>query len=148
MRIVIATSILTFALAACSSKPTKNKETSDNNFKVPENVQNAFKQHFPQETDVKWEKEGENFEAMFAHDVTETSMVINAKGEVLETEIEMDSSTLPESILTYFDTNYRGYKIAEASKIVLNNGNINYEAEVNDKDFIFDSNGRLLDQLN
>jgi len=147
MKNVIATSVLAITLVACSSSQ-KDKKDSAEILVVPENVQRVFKQHFPNVRNVKWEKEGQNYEAVFAYNVTETSMVITPKGEIMETETELDSSTLPESILTYLDNNYKGYKIAEASRIVTSEGKINYEAEVNDKDFIFDSNGNFLRELN
>jgi len=147
MKNVIATTVLALVLSACSSESRK-EEKMENKLSVPENVKAVFAQQFPNVQNAEWEKEGKNFEAVFKHNVTETSMIITPKGEILETETEIDSSTLPEAILVFFDTNYRGYKIAEASKIVLNSGRIRYEAEVQDKDFIFDSNGVLLEELN
>jgi hypothetical protein len=146
MKNIIATTMFALALFACSSESQKEEKT-EHKLVVPENVKAVFAHQFPNVKNVEWEKEGKNYEAMFKHSVTETSIVITPEGKILETETEMDSSTLPEAILIYFDTNYRGYKIAEASKIVLSNGTIRYEAEVQDKDFIFDSNGVLLEEL-
>jgi len=148
MKNVIATSVLAILFGACASKTTEKKEPSEEKLEIPENVKAVFAKQFPDVKNVTWEKEGKNYEAVFSHNVTETSMIITPNGNIVETETEMDSSTLPEAILVYFDTNYKGYKIAEASKIIRNNGTINYEAEVNDKDFIFDSNGVLLEELN
>jgi hypothetical protein len=39
---------------------------------------------------------------------------------------------------------YSGAPIKEASKIVKTNGEVNYEALVNGKDVMFDSNGKFI----
>lgn len=149
MKTTLALAFSSLILFACSKSTGENTASKTKiAIEVPENVAAVFKKQFPNAKNVSWEKEGDNYEAMFQHEVTETSMVIAPNGKILETETEMDSSTLPENILVYFDTNYKGYKIAEASKIVMNNGTIRYEAEVQDKDFIFDHNGILLEELN
>ena len=148
MRNAIVTTLLAVIFGSCTSGTLNKQHTEEKQLNVPENVKAVFARQFPNVKNAEWEKEGKNFEVVFKHSVTETSMIITPSGEILETETEIDSSTLPEAILVYFDTNYRGYKIAEASKIVLNNGTIRYEAEVQDKDFIFDNNGVLLEELN
>lgn len=139
---LILTGTLVLVLAGCSSaqKGDKKLKSAD----VPATVQGAFKEQYPSITDIDWEKEGDNYEAEFENDKIETSVVINTTGEILETETEMAPSALPESVLSYLETNYKGKKIKEAGKIVLSDGTINYEVEMNNKDLIFDSNGKFI----
>ena len=54
----------------------------------PQAVLNAFQKLYPDVKDVEWEKEADNFEAEFYIDGDEISVEFNAKGKVLETEIE------------------------------------------------------------
>ena len=142
MKRLFFTGIVVISFAGCSSAQKTEKEGKDS--KIPATVLDAFKKQFPTITDVDWEQEGPNYEAEFENGEVETSVVINASGVILETETEMEPSALPKAILDYLDTNYKGQKVKEAAKIVLTDGTVNYEAEVNKQDLIFDSNGSFI----
>jgi hypothetical protein len=75
----------------------------------------------------------------------ETSVVIDLKGNLLETEQEIPVNSLPEPITNYIATAYPGKKIAEAAKITDAKGTVTYEAEVGRKDVIFDANGIIVE---
>ncbi|MGV3613246.1 MAG: PepSY-like domain-containing protein [Fluviicola sp.] len=142
MKRLILTGTLALSIAGCSSAQKTEKEGKGS--KIPATVQEAFKKQFPTITDVDWEQEGSNYEAEFENGEIETSVVINTSGVILETETEMETSALPKAVLDYIELNYKGQKVKEAAKIVLNDGTVNYEAEVNKKDVIFDSNGTFI----
>jgi len=114
---------------------------------VPSEVRLSFQKLHPNIKDVDWEKEDANFEAEFEAGKTETSVVFDSKGNILETETEIASSELPATIANYISTNYPGQNIKEAAKIVTANGTVMYEAEIKDKDLIFDSNGSLVKEV-
>ena len=61
------------------------------------------------------------------------------KGTLLESEVTIKSSELPASILQYIKEHYKGASIKEAAKITKSNGDINYEAEVNKMEGVFDA---------
>lgn len=111
---------------------------------VPVSVQKSFQKKFPNSKEVKWGKEKDNYEAGFKVKGTETSVVINSSGNILETETEINSNALSASIKEYIAKNYPNQKIKEAAKITDTKGMITYEAEVNGKDLIFDSKGKFL----
>ncbi len=142
MKRLFLTGVVAISFAGCSSAQKTEKEGKDS--KIPVTVQDAFKKQFPTITDVDWEQEGPNYEAEFENGEVETSVVINASGVILETETEMEPIALPKAILDYLDANYKGQTIKEAAKIVLSNGTVNYEAEVNKKDLIFDNTGTFI----
>ncbi len=142
MKRLFLSGIVAISLASCSSAQKTEKEGKDS--KIPAIVQDAFKKQFPTITDVDWEEEGADYEAEFENGEVETSVVINASGVILETETEMEPSALPKAILDYVEANYKGQKVKEAAKIIHNDGSVNYEAEVNKKDLIFDSNGTFI----
>lgn len=145
MKKVLATGTVVVLLAACSSAQKNEKPSKEP--KIPAIVQDAFKQRYPNISDADWEKEGKNYEASFENNETETSVVIDASGKILETETEMETSALPKAVLDYIAANYKGQKIKEATKIVLGDGTINYEAEINEKDLIFESNGSFINVI-
>lgn len=148
MKKSLITGTLVVLLAACSSAQ-KNEENEGNEKKqtvveVPEAVINAFKQHYPNISDVDWAQEGANYEAEFETNETEISVVMDVNGGILETETEIDATALPKAALDYLESSYKGQKINEAAKIVLTDGTIQYEAEVKQKDLLFDTNGVFL----
>jgi hypothetical protein len=130
---------ITLSLFALSASAQKLKESE-----LPQAVKDAFKKTHAEVKKVEWEKEGANYEAEFEVGETETSIVMDANGALLETEIEIKIYELPATITDYVSKNYKGSKIKEAAKITDLKGNISYETEVNDKDLIFDSNGKLI----
>ncbi len=132
--VMLAASVI--SLSACGQK-LKEKD-------VPTGVISAFKQQFSDAKDVDWEMENGNYEAEFKSGKTEQSAVFDAVGKVLETEAEIKVNELPASVLEYISNKYKGEKIKEASKITGVAGAVSYEAEVHDKDLIFDSNGKFV----
>src|SRR5690242_9058867 len=84
---------------------------------VPTAVKQAFNKAFPGMTVNKWEKEGEKFEAEYKKDKVENSVLMDASGNILETEAEIGIAELPSKISEYVTANYPGKKIKEASKI-------------------------------
>lgn len=111
---------------------------------LPAVVQKGFQKQFPAVKDAKWEKENGNYEAGFKENGTETSVVIDPSGNILETETEMKSNSLSAPVKAYITKNYPNQKIKEAAKITDAKGIVTYEAEVNGKDLIFDNKGKFL----
>jgi hypothetical protein len=114
---------------------------------VPTPVKTAFQKNFPQAKVEKWEKEGVNFEAEFELNKTEQSVVFDEKGNLLETEIEIELNQLPKGVLEYVIANYKGQNVKEAAKITDSKGNLTYEAEITGMDILFDSNGNFIKEI-
>ena len=115
--------------------------------KVPTIVKATFNKVFGQITNAKWMMEAKNYEAAFKQNGKNVSIVIDAKGMLLETETAIKISELPKAAANYLSTHFNGKKIAETAVIKKANGEINYEAEVNKIDMIFDSNGKFLKEV-
>lgn len=124
--------IAIISLSACAQKTT-----------APGVVKTAFSKSFPG-VSAKWEKEGEKYEANFKQNGSTMSALFTANGSLLETETDIKKSELPNVVLTYAASHYKGKAIKEAAKITKADGTVNYEAEVDGKDVIFDSNGNFL----
>ena len=101
-------------------------------------------QVYPGVRGIKWDKEGKNYEAGFTYNGKAMSVVMDATGSILETETTITTAQLPQSVRDYVTRNYKGKKIAEAAEIVDAKGVKTYEAEVGNKDLLFDSNGKKL----
>lgn len=112
--------------------------------KVPEIVLKSLMSKYPNAKKVKWDKEENNYEASFEINKTENSVLFNASGKIIETEVEITTAQLPKSILNYLGKNYKDQKVKEAAKIISEKGIVTYEAEIKGKDLLFDENGKLL----
>lgn len=134
--------VLALTFGAGCANAQKLKETE-----VPAAVKAAMTKKYPAIKDVEWEKEGANYEAGFDLNKVETSVVITPAGVILETESEIAVSALPKAATDYLSKNLPGKKIKEAAKLTDANGTVTFEAEVNDADYIFDSNGNFIKKV-
>ena len=114
--------------------------------KVPAAVKATFAKTYPKAT-ATWEMEDKNYEAGFKQDGKSITVVIDTKGTLLETETDIAMSDLPKAAADYLSVHYKGKKVKETAKIVKANGEVNYEAEVNKVDVIFDSKGGFLKEV-
>ena len=113
---------------------------------VPTAVKNTLQKTYSSK-DARWNKEGDNYEVSFKQKGKETSIVFDATGSTIKTEIEISKSELPAAILEILKKDYAGYEIEEAAKIIAN-GILTYETELEKGkltfDLIFDVNGKVL----
>jgi hypothetical protein len=131
--------ILALSLLTGSACAQKLKETD-----VPATVKDAFKKMWPDAKVEKWEKEGDWYEAEYEMGKTEGTVALDANGNVMETEKEIKVSELPKAISDYISKNMPGKKIKEASHITDAKGMVTYEAEIDNVDYIFDADGKML----
>jgi len=133
--------IMMSALAACISFTAGAQKLEAS--KVPAAVKTSFAKQYPGVT-AKWEKEDGRYEANFTQSGKTMSVLIDEKGMIAETEMDIKVAELPNSALTYVKEHYKGKTIKEGAKITKADGTVNYEAEVDGKDVIFDANGKFL----
>ncbi|MXV51963.1 hypothetical protein GS399_13350 [Pedobacter sp. HMF7647] len=114
---------------------------------VPATVRKTFASAYPLVKTVRWEKEKGNYEASFMQSNNDMSALFTAEGRQLETELEIKTAALPAAILDYIKQNYSGYPIKEAAKITKAGGEVNFEAEVNGRDLLFDSSGKFINAV-
>ncbi len=136
MMMVFAVSSIGFA--ACAQKIKADQ--------VPAKVKASFAKQYPG-TEVTWEKEAGKFEAGFKKDGSVMSALYEANGSMTESEKDIKVSALPATVLAYVKANYKGKTIKEAAIITKADGTVTYEAEVNGKDVIFDSNGKFIKEM-
>jgi len=114
------------------------------NTTAPAAAKAAFQKAYPNATKVKWGKEDADYEVNFTLASKELSAVYDAAGGLKETEEDIKLSELPASVNGYIKQHYKGAVIKEAAKITKAGGEVNYEAEVNKTDVIFDKDGKFL----
>ncbi len=114
--------------------------------KVPAAVKAAFAKQYPGTT-AKWEKEDGKYEAGFKQNGTSMSVLYEANGTMTESEMDIKVTDLPASVLSYVKEHYKGKSIKEGAKITKADGTVNYEAEVDGKDVIFDAAGKFLKEV-
>lgn len=134
MKIAFLSFLLTFVLiegSALSISPRK----------VPQNILDAQHTMYPQIQKVSWSQEKENYECSFIQAGIEYSVVWSPEAKLLEVEMEIPLSEIPNVITEYIQKQYKHKKPKEAEKIMLPTGEILYEVEINGKDYLFNSSG-------
>ena len=126
------------SLAACAQKLDASK--------VPTPVKEAFAKKYPGIT-PKWENENGNFEAGFRQAGHTMSALFEANGTMTESEVDIKITELPAKVLAYVKEHYKGATIKEGAKITKADGTVNYEAEVNKMDVLFDANGKFIKEV-
>ena len=134
--LMMATVAITFA--TCAQKLDASK--------VPAAVKTAFTKQYPGVT-AKWEKENGKYEAGFKKNGSTMSTLYNEDGTLTETEVDIKVADLPAAVIAYVKEHYKGKSIKEGAKITKADGTVNYEAEVDGKDVIFDESGKFLKEV-
>ncbi len=134
-------------LSGCNSE--QSNVTDDEG--VPVAVKNQFGQQFQKSSDVKWDSEEGNYEAEFTENGVSKTVVYDAQGNWIETEIEIETEMLPDGIFAYLDENFPGTEIEGAEKIENQEGEF-YEVEIEDTndaevELIFDTGGILVNSV-
>jgi light-regulated signal transduction histidine kinase (bacteriophytochrome) len=114
---------------------------------VPEAVMTAFQKEFPAAKIAKWDREENNFEASFDNNKLDQSVVFDAEGNVLEVEVEIKISEMPQAAKDYIASNFPGKKIKEVAKITDAQKTVTYEVEVNGMDVIFSEQGKFIKEI-
>lgn len=140
MKALIIITIMASIAMRCSSQKVNESE-------VPSLAKKSFMDAYPNTKAEKWEKEDGHFEVEFDFKGDEYSLLINAEGIILETEVEVDVAKLPKSATDYVASNYAGQKIKECASIKDSKGIVTYEVELKDKDVMFDGKGNFLKEV-
>ena len=116
---------------------------------IPTAAKAGFAAKFPAAQKAKWsiEKPGE-FEVDFILNKVEQSALVDTKGNIIETEVEVKESELPQAVKATIAKDFAGYKLDEITKATDAKGVVAFEMEaVKGKDKLaieFDVNGQLL----
>jgi hypothetical protein len=117
--------------------------------KIPAAAKTGFAAKYPTAQKEKWsvEKPGE-FEVEFTLNGVSTSVLVDAKGNLLETETEIKESELPVAVKATIAKDFAGYKLDEIEKATDAKGVTSFEMEAakgkEKLEISFDSNGKLL----
>ena len=117
--------------------------------KIPAAAKTGFAAKFPAAQKAKWsvEKPGE-FEVEFSLNGVPTSVLVDPKGNLLETETEIKEGELPQAVKATIAKDFAGYKLDEIEKATDGKGVTTFEMEAakgkEKLEISFDSTGKLL----
>lgn len=114
--------------------------------KVPATVKAAMAKKYPGATKITWKTEERDFESEFKQDGKEMSAIFDPSGTWKETETAIVFTALPQPVKQYLDQHFKGRKIKEPAMINKADGSVVYEAEVDNTDYVFDANGKLINK--
>ena len=114
---------------------------------VPANLKSTFQKNYPEATAVKWDKEDKMYEASFKLNNIDNSVLMDSKGNIVETEVKTDLDKIPKVILAYVKSKYDAKKPNGAAIITNSKGKITYEVEMKGTDLIFDEKGNFIKKV-
>lgn len=96
--------------------------------KIPADVTEAFKNKYPQATNVSWSDKLSSFQASFTNENEKLEASFNSKGEWKKTEKDLDVTKLPSSVKEGFNgSKYNtDWSIKGAQETEENNGKFEY----------------------
>jgi hypothetical protein len=117
--------------------------------KLPSAVLESFKKLYPTATETRWEKDKDNYEAIFKLNTVSKEIVFYADGKVVQSEEELNSiNELPKEIKDAFNKEYVSYIYIKSEKITKDSGTIVYEidAELKGKKYAieYDAKGTFI----
>lgn len=136
-------------LFICFSILTGFSARNQKDEKIPPEAKSGFTSKFPGAQKIKWsiEKPGE-YEVDFTLNKVEQSALVDAKGNLIETEVEISVQELPQGVKTSVAKDFAGFRLDEITKATDNKGVVAFEMEaVKGKEkwtLEFDQNGKLL----
>jgi hypothetical protein len=138
----LLTLFICMVIVVCNYAQKPKEET-------PAPAKAAFAAKYPTAEKVKWsvEKPGE-FEVEFMLNKVANSVLYDAAGKLLETEVEIKEAELPQDVKSTIAKEFEGYILNEIEMSTDAKGTITYKMEAvkwNDKlQLSFDASGKLL----
>lgn len=118
--------------------------------KIPATVTEAFKDKYPQASNVEWRDKLSAFVVVFEENNTKYEARFNSKGEWQNTEEEIEESALPENVKEGLQkSKYAEWTIDAVHKIELPRDVVQYrvqavKTDLQKKNLLFNQSGRLL----
>lgn len=111
---------------------------------VPVIIKNAFVKMYPDIKNAEWNMESSLYKARFAEKNYKGSVMFDKNGKWTEREVVVPEKSLPASIETYMQTNYKNMKIKEAAKVTKASGEIQYKVTIGGKQILFTKEGDFI----
>lgn len=113
------------------------------------NVENIFKERYPNATHTEWEKKGEYWVADFWQDGKEVEAWFTVSGTWHQAETDITYAALPEAVKTAFQTgDYKDWRVEDVDMIERNNEETFYLLDVErgnqDYDLSYAPDGTLI----
>jgi hypothetical protein len=134
MKKLMFASVILFAVTVNAQDKSKAMNTA----------KTSFAKAFPGVSNVKWGKEGTDFEVDFVQKGKKMSADYDAKGMLKETEQAVTPTELPAAVMPYINQHYKGLAIKETAKVTTPAGEVSYEIGVKGKDVLFDIKGKFI----
>lgn len=111
---------------------------------IPVNVLDQFALLYPDATDVHWTEQNDKYLAEFRNNKMHAAAMMNADGQLLQTEMEIRPIALPPDATAFLVDQIKVKKIEEATIIEESPGRFIFTATADDTEFRFDNEGRVI----
>lgn len=137
MKHILAALAIALSFSAANAQQIKAIE-------VPAPVKASFAKMIPDAKNVKWDKENTQYEASYEGNGHKGSVLFDAAGKWTERETAIATTSLPANAIKYMQQHYKKNQIKGAAKIVKQNGEVQYEAEIRGAEVFFAKDGTFI----
>jgi hypothetical protein len=140
--------LLVFALLV-TGFAIRAQDIKKNNDSAPSNITSAFKQKYPNATDVDWDQSGSNYEAKFSEGKKDFDVFFNSKGQWMSTEIsDIPASEIPMEVQNGLNSSeYQNWQVGEVQSKETP-GDVTYKVGVKKgmkmRELQFDKHGKIV----
>jgi biopolymer transport protein ExbD len=107
---------------------------------IPEPITKSVKDLYPNAQEINWSVKDGEYESQFKVDEKEIKLLLDEKGKVLESEIEIDVEELPQAVKQVLEERFDDLEVDEVVRIEKEDI-INYEVEF---EIMFAEDGSML----
>jgi hypothetical protein len=135
--------LLFFAVILCSisSFAQGNSATA-----IPSQVSQSLMTLFPAATNITWEMDRGYYVPSFKNNSVATKALIDQKGTLIQSEIKLDRTALPQTAKDYISNHFPGIETKETATVTTMNGKKRIRASVGSKTLIFEVTGAYLSE--
>ena len=137
MKQLLTVSLLYFSLVAVKAQKLSDSE-------VPVIIKNAFAKMYPGIKEASWNKESTLYKASFSDGNYKGTVSFANNGKWTERETVIPVNSLPVSIKSYTQENYKNIKITEAAKVTKASGEVQYKVAIGGKQILFTKEGDFI----
>ena len=117
---------------------------------VPSVVENTFEKKFPNATEIEWETFGKDYEVDFEIKDIDYSARLDLSGNLLTYKFEIEEETLPVSLKSFLQKEFRDKQWDDPEVVVFNNDSY-YQLEIDgffkDKKLVLDEKGNTIHKI-
>jgi hypothetical protein len=113
---------------------------------IPATVLKKFETMFPGAKIDKWEKKKYGYRVSYELNKIDTKAKFDSTGNLVEKKEKLKATDLPKAAQDYITSKHTGMKAEKVARLTDAKGTVTFEAELKDRDIVFDASGNFVSE--